>query len=296
MGHFETELTMTDTADTGAGQQQGGAQQQSAPWHQGLIEPEVLGHAQNKGWDVSDPGKFAAAAAKAHMGAERLIGAPADQVLRLPKDANDKAGWNGVWTRLGRPPEAAGYDFAEVKHADGTAISPELDAAIRNSAFDAGLSKDGASAVAKSVVKQMDDARKTAESQAQAKIAEEKQALDKNWGANRDANLFLAKQAAQKLSIDPEAIAALEKMDKVGYAKVMEMFRDLGVKMGEARFITGGNNPNNPSIMSVDQAKARKSELLADSVFQKKYLAGDSEARREMTSINTIIAGGSVAA
>src|SRR5881394_756652 len=53
--------------------------------------------------------------------AEKLVGVPADQVLRVPKDAADEKGWNAVWSRLGKPTDAKGYDFSDIKFADGTA-------------------------------------------------------------------------------------------------------------------------------------------------------------------------------
>lgn len=286
---------MTDTATTtGAGTTTGGTTTTgttttTAPWHEGVIEPDVLGHAQNKGWDLTDAAKFGLAAARAHMGAEKLIGAPADQMIRLPKDINDKAGADAMWKRLGKPSEAKDYDFTALKHADGKALSADLDTAIRTAAFEANLPKDAAAAMAAGVVKHLDAAKASERGAAEAKLGEERQALKDNWKANFDANKFIASQAAKKLGVPAEAIAALEKLEGVGYAKVMEMFHSLGRMMGEANFIAG--DKSGAGVMSVDQARARKSELMADKAWGAKYLAGDAAAKREMEGLNRVIMG-----
>ena len=44
--------------------------------------------------------------------AEKLIGAPASQLLRLPADpSKDMDGMKAVWQRLGAPSDAKEYDF-----------------------------------------------------------------------------------------------------------------------------------------------------------------------------------------
>ena len=69
-----------------------------AEWFEGL-DAETLAHAEAKGWKDPDAGKVAAAAIRAHAGAEKLIGHPADQVLKLPKDAADPA-FQAVYDRV----------------------------------------------------------------------------------------------------------------------------------------------------------------------------------------------------
>jgi hypothetical protein len=49
---------------------------------------------------------------KAHREAEKLIGAPASEMIRIPKDPNDAEGWRQVRSRLGVPADEKGYDFA----------------------------------------------------------------------------------------------------------------------------------------------------------------------------------------
>ena len=98
---------------------------------------------------------------------------------------------------------------------------------------------------------------------------------------------FVAKQAAAKLGVTPEQVAALEQT--VGYAKVMEMFRDIGTKIGEAKFVsstgpTGG-------IMTREQAVAKRAELMGDTNWAKRYLDGGAPEAREMNALLVLIAG-----
>ena len=78
------------------------------PWHDGLPAEDV-GYFQNRGWDKTDAKTAAVAAAKAHREAEKLIGAPADKIVRLPNDPNDAEAWRQVRLRLGMPQDEKGY-------------------------------------------------------------------------------------------------------------------------------------------------------------------------------------------
>lgn len=257
-----------------------------AAWYDGKVDQETLGHWKNKGWDVNDPVKVATEATKAHREAERFIGAPADQILRMPKDAADEAGWNAVWGRLGKPAEAKDYDLSTVKRADGKELDAALADSIRNAAFAANLPKEAATRMAADFVKHLDGVAAASAADHEAKIVEAQAALKKNWGPNFDANMFIAKQAAQKLGVQPAEVDALEKV--VGYDRVMEMFRSLGTKMGEDKFVANPGGGDN-KVMSRDQAVARKAELMNDAAWTKRYMEGGTAENREMLALNTLI-------
>lgn len=270
-----------------AGDTGNGGQQQQATWFQGA-DAETVGHIQNRGWDKLDPTKAALEAVKAHREAERYIGVPANQIIRLPKDANDAAGWDNVWSRLGAGKEAKDYDLSGVKFKDGTALDDKFVQSITSAFIQQHIPKEAAKALAQTVVSYMDEAEGVDAGEAAAKLAAEKDALTKNWGPNYNANLFIAQQAAAKLGIDPEAVKALE--SQVGYSKVMEMFRSLGERMGEDRYITN-NNGGGKGVMTREAAIARKAELMSDTAWTKKYMSGDVEANREMQGLLRIITG-----
>lgn len=257
-------------------------------WHAGL-DAELVGHVTNRGWDKLDPAKAAAEAAKAHREAERLIGVPADRIIRLPQDLTDPAGMKPVWQKLGAPAEAKDYDFSSVKDAAGQPIAAPLAEAIRATAFEASVPKDVATKIAATVVKHFDSVTKEANAVAEAKLTEERAALKTNWTTNHDANMVVARDGAVKLGVTPEEVAALEKV--VGYAKTMEMFRKVGAASAEHNFINPSNGGNNNAIMTREQAIARKAELTADTEWGKRYMNGGAPEKREMDALVRIIVG-----
>lgn len=250
------------------------------------VDGEVKGFWANKGWDT-DPHKLAVQATAAYREAEKFIGVSPDQIVRLPK-AGDANAQKALWQRLGMPAEATGYDFAGVKFADGTDPEASFIEQFRGAAHAHGLSADAAKGMAGAMVKYLDGVKTGESADEAAKLQAERDALQRNWGANMDANKFIASQAVARLGLKPETVAALESV--VGYSQVMEMFRDIGTRIGEHTYVSG-NNPQNNGVMSVDQAKARQAELKQDPTWVRGYLNGDNDKVREMTSLNTIIAG-----
>ena len=274
--------TTTTTVDTST-------QTTVAPWYAtSVTDPEVLGHWQNRGWDKLSAAEIAINATKAHREAEKFIGAPANELARLPKADSDPATVQAFWNRLGAPDSKDGYDLTSVKFADGTPLDDAFVAAFRETAANLHLPKDAATQVAQSFVKFMEQAEASEGAEKAAALATERANLEKNWGANKDANMLVARNAARALGIDPETVQALEA--QVGYAKVMEMFRTIGSKIGEDKFVTG-DNPAGPGVMTRDQAVAQKGDLMKDGEWVKRYMAGGVAELRQMTALNTLIVG-----
>lgn len=264
-----------------------GAPPPAPAWHNG-VEAETLGWWQNKGYDLSDPKTFAVKITQQYREAERHIGAPPDQLLRLPKDANDVEGWKGVYSRLGVPADPKDYDFAGVKFADGRDLEAAFVDTMRAALGQARVPKDHAATVAKAVVKYLDDATAAQSSVSTAKLAEEKAKLAKDWAQNFDFNHLKAMEGARRLGITPEAVKALE--GQIGYAAVMDAMRKIGAGTSEDQFVErgaagGGNVTTRPGAMS------RKAELMGDQAWCKRYLSGEVQAKQEMDALNTMIDG-----
>ena len=258
----------------------------AAPWHQG-VEPEILGHWQNKAIKLDNPRDVAIEMTKAARAAQAHIGAPPELIDAAAKEATDEAGWKAVYNRLGVPNDAKDYDFSAVKRADGKDIDAGLADALRPAMLNARVAKDRAGEVVAAVVKHLDGIQAEETAQKTVKLGEQKAALGKNWGANEAANKFIASQAAQKLGVAPETVAALEGV--IGYDKIMEMFHKIGRSLGEDKYVNG-EQPGS-GIMSRDQAIARKNELMADKAWTARKLAGGAAENREMRALNIIITG-----
>jgi len=261
-------------------------------WTAGL-DAETKGYAQNRGLDKKTAAEAFFEASKAHREAERLIGAPANEMIRLPKDPNAPE-WKDVYKRLGVPGDEKDYDFSTVKRAGDKPLDDALSATLRQASLAGHLTKDGATQVAAQVVKHLDGIESAKAADDAANLLKEKAALKANWGANEAANMVVARAAVTALGIKPETVSALEKV--AGYAAVMEMFRNIGSKIGEDRFIQGGPNAPAGGAMTRDQAVSEKEALKKDVAWRNRYLAGGVEEKRKMDSLDRIILGVSSAA
>lgn len=256
------------------------------PWFSGFDE-ETRGYIQNKGLASKTMNDAFLQVSKFHREAERMIGAPANELLRLPKDQNSPE-WAGVYKRLGALNAPDEYKFDGVKHTGDKPLNDALVDTLRKAAHSAHMSPDSAAEVAKSVVNYLDgiDANKAAE--VATRLANEKKSLKDNWGANEAANMVVARAAAKALGVDENVLDALGNV--AGYAKTMDMFRQIGMKIGEGRFVQTDNNGGD-KVMTKEQALAEKTALKADAAWVKRYLSGGVEEKRRMEAIDRIISG-----
>lgn len=254
---------------------------------------ELTGYMTSRGWDKTDARTAALGAIKAAREAQKFVGAPPDKIIRLPKDEADEAGWNDLRSKLGVPADPKEYDFSGVKRADGSELDADLATALRTSLREANVAKDRAPAIAKAVADQLDKAHKTSADEYAAAVAQAKDALKANWGNNYNANMIVAQNAAKALGIDPEknpadrtALNALEAA--FGYDRVMELFRNVGSRIGEDKFVVS-TAPGAAGVMSSDQARASLAERKADKAWVDKLMKGDTATKREFDNLTRMI-------
>jgi hypothetical protein len=260
-------------------------------WHEGTL-PEVIGFWQNKGYDITSPKALAEKLTEQYRAAEKHIGAPPDQILRLPKaDATpeEKAAFR---QKLGAPAKAEEYDFSTVKDAAGQPLAQPLADALRASFLAHGIAKDTAPAVALDVVKALDSVKKTSSTVTDAALAEERGKLEKNWGGKESTtyrfNLLQAREGAARLGLDENAVATLENL--MGYSSVMDALRKIGNARKEDVFV---DNPaaSGGKVTTREGALSRKQELFADQAWVKRLNSGDAEAKTEWKRLNQMIEG-----
>jgi hypothetical protein len=253
------------------------------PWYDGA-DTETVGYLENRGLNGKDAKTVAFEAIKSHREAEKLIGVPTNELLRLPKVASDEAGWKKVWTALGAPADGK-YDFSTVKKADGTPADQSFLDDFTAAAAKLHLPKDAAVSLAQDVLKLQEKQGAATAAIATDNLNKERALLDKNWGKDKEANLFIAKAAVVKLGLDPEIINALEKT--AGYAKTMDFLRDIGTRIGEDKFVSGGASGHR--VMTKDQASEQLATLKADTAWTKRYMAGGADEGRQMAALMAII-------
>ena len=261
----------------------------TTPWHAGL-DTDSVGYITNRGWDKLEAKDAALQALKSYREAEKMLGAPADKVVKLPKDASDVVGWQSVYSKLGVPADAKDYDFSSVKFADGSDINSDAEFAgdVRAIAKTLNLTKDQASAMAKELVSRMDSDTKSETLKREVFLAQERDKLKQNWGALYAQNKIISENAYKALGVTDEQWSAFEKT--IGPAQAAQLFHEIGVRLGEDRFIRSGVG-GNTGIMTKDSAQSRLTALQNDSKWRDKYFAGDAEAKKEFHDLTRMIAG-----
>jgi hypothetical protein len=249
-------------------------------WHDG-VDAEVKGFWQNKGLPIDDPKAFGIKLTELYKGAEKFIGVPPDQVVKIPKADAPPEDIRAYYERLGAPREAKDYDLSAIKDQ---AIADTLRASLHQS----GVPKDAAAAVAKSVATALESQASRQSTETTAKIEEAKARLKESWGQNFEYNRLKAMDGARRLGMTPETVAAMEGL--VGYDGVMETLRKIGVGTSEATFIDRGIGTNG-EVTTREGAVARKAELMNDPAWAKRYLANGAAEKREMTALNILITG-----
>lgn len=269
-----------------------------AAWHAGL-DAEIVGVAQQKGWDMSDPVKAFAAATGAYGGAQKLIGVPPEKVLRMPEASADAATLDAFWQRLGAVKEAKDIDFSAIKGADGKPLDEKLADVLRSTAVTARAPKDVVLSVAQAMQKHIDDQAAAANTIRSGQIAADKEALKNSWGANAERNLFVANQAIEKLAqainmpLDKAkaAVDALTKVGGIGATDVMNMMYEMGKRMGEDRFVSNGGTGGSNMPMTREAAQGEIAALKGDPVFTKRYLEGGVDEGKRMAALHKIAHG-----
>ena len=245
-----------------------------------------MGHWQTQGWDLTSPLAVATAATKAAREAQQFVGAPPNEIIRMPK-AGDEAGAKAMWQRLGTPADPTGYDLSPVKFADGTALDEGFVNHFRTAAHKFNIPKDQAIGLAQEVVRFMEGAESADNQAAIAENMAQAQSLRTSWGNKFDLNMHVAREAALKLGVTEDQLNGLQKT--VGYAKTMDLFRNFGMSQGEGRFLEGGVGQG--GVYTREQAVAKKADLMKDGAWTQRYLAGGAAEKNEMTQLNTVIVG-----
>lgn len=266
---------------------QGGTPSPAGTTWFGGYDADTQAHIATRGWDKLPVDQAVAQAVKAHREAEKMIGVPAEQLLRAPKDGNDKENLAKIYARLGVPADPKEYDFSGLKHKSGDDVKPEFVENVRALAAKYNLPKDVAKSLAADLIAENDTRTEAQTAEYTAKLATEKETLKTNWGANTQANMIVAQNAAQKLGVTAEHIAALEKA--VGYAGVMEMFRKIGAATGEDKFVTNGGQGG--GAMTKEQAQQKLDALQKDTIWMEKFNKGDTAAVQEFHNLTRLVCG-----
>ncbi len=252
----------------------------ATPWYGGF-DPDLRGYIETKGFPADDKGLSALATGYRNL--EKHLGVPAEQLLKLPKDENDKETWNKIYDRLGRPAKPEEYELP-LPDGDTGDYAKFIAAAMH----ELGITKKQAQTLAAKQNEYVATQEARAAEAYQTAIKEQDGALHTKWGAAYDKNVQIARGAFAELGVHGEAVDALEKA--IGFAGVMEMFYNIGAKIGEDKFVSGEGTPGFSGTMSPAAAQARLDAIKSDPILSAKYIAGDAALRTEMDNLHKMLA------
>lgn len=254
-----------------------GASGEAADWLTKLPELD-RGYVQLKGW--KDPTDVLSS----YKNLEKLAGAGADKLIKLPQGDDPKA-WGEVWDKLGRPKTTAEYEIPMPEKGG----SEEFANWARGVFHEHGLSKGQAKALVEKWNGRLAAAEKAELDNYQQQVAVDTTKLRTEWGGKFDENVITARRAAQAFGVKAETIDAMEKA--MGFGELMRFFHNVGSKLGSTSpGMATSDSQVNTFGMSKEMAAARKQELMKDQAWVERWNKRDAAARREMDNLTRILA------
>lgn len=267
----QTQAGAETAAQTQQTQGQQGAQAGAeASWVDGVDDPDLKSWLQNKGY--ASPKDLATA----HRGLESLLGR---EKLPLPKDENDREGYDRVFKALGRPDDAAGYSLDKIEGAD-----PAFATAAAGKFHELGLSAKQGAGLAAFWQESQAQSIAAAEAAWQNQSKTEMEAWRSEAGAQYDAQVEHARRAIRAYGLDKTAVAAIER--GMGTKAFMAFISKVGAQQAEDAFVSGQGKAG--FSMGADAAKGRIEMLRGDATWFNAYLNGDADKRAEFERLHKI--------
>src|SRR5690348_7114026 len=250
-------------------------------WLPGATE-DMVGYVKNKGW--TDPKQVL----EGYQNLEKMRGVPADRLLTLPASDADQAARDAFFDKLGRPKEAAGYEFSIGADGQDGGWNDHL----KQTFHKAGLTAEQAKTVISDYA-----AKVQADAEAQAvaqvtKVQGEHAELMREWGAAANQNLDAARKGKELLKFSDADVDA--QGQSIGHKRAMKLLHDVATRSGEAGYVTDTGAQGYGNAMTPAQATARLAELTADKDWVKRLQAGgpdSKEAVERRRLINFQVAG-----
>lgn len=256
-------------------QQQSSVQGQQAAWSSSL-DADTQAWVSGKGFDKLDATAVLPELVKGWRGAEKTLGVPADQILRLPGANAKPEDWAPVWSKLGRPEKPEGY---ELKEGD-----PEFLKQASAWFHEIGIPKQMAHGLASKWNGHVSALREQADTAWNTRFDKEMGELKTEWGNDFEAKRDLARRVERATGLNVDQLQGVERA--LGPKAYQSFLARFGSTIGEHRFV-GGEGQKSFS-MSEAQAKARIEELKKDKGFQEKLFAKDADSNAEWTKLHQI--------
>lgn len=262
----------------------------AAPWYGTNFQKESSRSlVETKKWKSYDD------IADAYVKAEERLGAPPDQLLRLP-NPKDTAGRKAFFKALGAPDDVKGYGIEIGEGADAKAVE-----AILTDALDAGLTAEQAKRVIGAFKRESGALEERSRAEYGEKHQARVQAIERKWGPAFQANEQVAGQAMAFLWGEPadtpekQAVqdAFVEHLEKaLGYDVLMERMYAIGKQLGEHKFIQDGAVADPMRVLSPEEAGKEQQRLMNNKDFTDRLERGEDEAVKRWDHLKKCRAAG----
>lgn len=248
------------------------------PWTDGF-DASDLELVAGKKWEK--PGDLLAG----YKAAQHFIGAPADELLRVPKSGLSPEDLKPIFERIGVPKDPAAYKFDDVKLPDE--MKPFVGKFTAEVAREAGLTQHGAKAVVEWFLRTNAAEAEAAEKRFVEEQGKAKTVLTAEWGQAAPAKLQAAETFAKAMGLDDETVSLLE--GAKGPEWVLRTFSALGEKLGEYKLVEGEGQLEGGLTKAAAQAKVN--ELRADPAFMDRKHPRHAQVLAEIDKLSTLIHG-----
>lgn len=199
--------------------------------------------------------------AKAYISLEQRMGVPPERLLKLPADGED---WAPVFSRLGRPENADGYQLPKIEGAGEP--NAELDKQFQATAHGLGLTQKQAEGLYQWYGQLTQGTLAEQAKAGEAERAAALQTLQGEWGTAFPEKVELAKRAVAQLG--DEKFTEFLNTSKLGdHPALIQVMAKVGELMVQHKLIGGGSTDG--FIPSVTNAQQELQRLETDAEFQK---------------------------
>ncbi len=200
------------------------------PFYAGFEDATVKEWAEGKGW------KSPEAVVKSAMNLEKMVGAPAEQVLRIPQEG-DVEGWAKARQQLGAPAEATAYTVPGLGEDEASVAYGDV---MRAAFHKAGLTQEQVDTIVGAGNEFVEGQESSREEDYKRTVEVQTRELQAEWGNGYERMMAIGRQASQRLGMTEEMISGME--SAVGYAETIKFLSSLGERLGEDRYVEGNGN------------------------------------------------------
>ena len=206
---------------------------------------------------------------------EKLTGVPANQIIKIPSN-NDSTEWEAVYTKLGRPADAAGYKLPVPEGDDGK-FAQEASKWMH----EAGLSENAGRKIAEKWNTHLATMNQAENDKVILQNTTDTAALKVAWGPNYQANSDIVDRAAQSFGMSDVQLGALKVA--LGSKAAMEFMFNIGSKVAieDKELIRNPDGSLGFEGMTPDVAKGEIQRLMKDKSFSQQFNSTDPKTRQE---------------